>query len=102
MIYHSILPRDHTHSPFFSLHHLELNDQKHLTDEQMEFLEKFFKENPWADQAQLDAIVKATGFNETMVKVSGSICEEEEEDERDIHFHSDLRRTTTNEMEQCL
>ena len=47
----------------------ELSEQKHLTNEQIEFLEKFFKENPWADQAQLDAIVKATGLNETMIKV---------------------------------
>lgn len=44
-------------------------DQKHFSAEQIDFLDKFFKENPWADNAQIESIVKATGCNESMIKV---------------------------------
>ena len=77
----------------------ELNDQKHLTNEQIEFLEKFFKENPWADQAQLDAIVKATGLNEPMIKVRRL---REERKTFSSRFSADLFGTTANEMESNL
>ena len=40
-----------------------------FSGEQLEFLDKFFKENPWADSAQFESIVKATGLTEAIVKV---------------------------------
>lgn len=43
-------------------------DQKHFSAEQIDFLDKFFKENPWAESAQLESIVKETGLNESMIK----------------------------------
>lgn len=44
-------------------------DYKHFSAEQINFLDKFFKENPWADSAQIESIVKATGLSETIIKV---------------------------------
>ena len=44
-------------------------DHKLFSAEQIDFLDKFFKENPWADNAQIESIVKATGFAETIIKV---------------------------------
>lgn len=44
-------------------------DQKHFSAEQIDFLDKFFKDNPWADNAQLESIVKATGLAEPIIKV---------------------------------
>lgn len=44
-------------------------DQKHFSAEQIDFLDKFFKENPWADNAQIESIVKATGLAEPVIKV---------------------------------
>ena len=44
-------------------------DQKHFSAEQIDFLDKFFKENPWADNAQIESIVKATGLPESTIKV---------------------------------
>lgn len=35
----------------------------------MKFLDKFFKDNPWADQTQVESIVKATGLAESVIKV---------------------------------
>lgn len=43
-------------------------DQKHFSAEQIDFLDKFFKENPWAESAQIESIVKETGLTETMIK----------------------------------
>ena len=48
---------------------LEMLDQKHFSAEQIDFLDKFFKENPWADNAQIETIVKATGLTELIIKV---------------------------------
>lgn len=45
-------------------------DQKHFSAEQIDFLDKFFKENPWAETAQIDAIIKETGLAESTVKVN--------------------------------
>lgn len=58
--------------PFFFL--LILNgilvlDLVEYSKEQIDILDKFFKENPWADHAQIESIVKQTGFNETIIKV---------------------------------
>ena len=44
-------------------------DQKHFSAEQIDFLDKFFKDNPWADNAQIESIVKATGLAEPIIKV---------------------------------
>ena len=44
-------------------------DHKHFSAEQIDYLDKFFKENPWADHAQIESIVKQTGFNEIIIKV---------------------------------
>ena len=44
-------------------------DQKHFSAEQIDFLDKFFKDNPWADNAQIESIVKATGLTESIIKV---------------------------------
>ncbi len=56
---------------FCSVFSRELNvlDLVECSKEQMEFLDKFFKDNPWADNAQIDAIVKQTGLNERIIKV---------------------------------
>jgi len=40
-----------------------------FSKEQLEFLDKFFKDNPWADNAQIESIVKQTGLNELIIKV---------------------------------
>ncbi len=41
-----------------------------FSKEQLEFLDKFFKDNPWADDnAQIESIVKQTGLNELIIKV---------------------------------
>ncbi len=40
-----------------------------FSKEQLEFLDKFFKDNPWADTAQIESIVKQTGLNELIIKV---------------------------------
>jgi hypothetical protein len=48
---------------------LNVLDLVECSKEQMEFLDKFFKDNPWADNAQIDAIVKQTGLNERIIKV---------------------------------
>jgi hypothetical protein len=39
-----------------------------FSKEQIDFLDKFFKDNPWADNAQIESIVKQTGFNESIIK----------------------------------
>jgi hypothetical protein len=44
-------------------------DHKHFSAEQIDFLDKFFKDNPWADNAQIESIVKATGLAESIIKV---------------------------------
>jgi len=44
-------------------------DEKYFSNEQIEFLDKFFKDNPWADNAQIDSIVKQTGLTESIIKV---------------------------------
>ncbi|CAF3349161.1 unnamed protein product [Rotaria socialis] len=49
-------------------HHNDLLDQKHFSIEQIEFLDKFFKDNPWADHAQIESIVKQTGLTESIIK----------------------------------
>lgn len=48
-------------------------DQKHFSAEQIDFLDKFFKDNPWADNAQIESIVKATGLTESIIKVRKEI-----------------------------
>jgi hypothetical protein len=45
-------------------------DHKHFSAEQIDFLDKFFKDNPWADNAQIESIVKATGLTESIIKVT--------------------------------
>lgn len=45
-------------------------DHKHFSAEQIDFLDKFFKENPWADNAQIETIVKSTGLPEITIKVT--------------------------------
>ncbi|CAF3629107.1 unnamed protein product [Rotaria sp. Silwood1] len=49
-------------------HHNDLLDQKNFSNEQIDFLDKFFKDNPWADNAQIEAIVKQTGLTESIIK----------------------------------
>ena len=44
-------------------------DHKHFSAEQIDFLDKFFKDNPWADNAQIETIVKSTGLPEITIKV---------------------------------
>lgn len=44
-------------------------DYKHFSTEQICFLDKFFKDNPWAENAQMESIVKATGLTESIIKV---------------------------------
>ena len=44
-------------------------DHKLFSAEQIDFLDKFFKDNPWADNAQIESIVKATGLTESVIKV---------------------------------
>jgi hypothetical protein len=46
-----------------------MHDHKHFSAEQIDFLDKFFKDNPWADNAQIESIVKATGLTDTIIKV---------------------------------
>lgn len=48
---------------------LDLLDQKHFSNEQIDFLDKFFKDNPWADHAQIESIAKQTGLAESIIKV---------------------------------
>lgn len=48
---------------------LDLLDEKYFTNEQIEFLDKFFKDNPWADNAQIESIVKQTGLTDSIIKV---------------------------------
>lgn len=48
-------------------------DLAELTREQREFLEKFFKENPWMENVSIDIIGKQTGFPESMIKVRSMI-----------------------------
>ena len=48
---------------------LDLSGQKHYSNEQIDFLDKFCKDNPWADSTQIESIVKHTGLSELMVKV---------------------------------
>ena len=52
---------------------LDLLDQKHFSTEQIDFLDKFFKDNPWADNAQIESIVKQTGLTESIIKVINNI-----------------------------
>jgi hypothetical protein len=55
-----------------TLFHFDLDftiDPKQCSSEQIDFLDKFFKDNPWADSAQCESIVKATGLTESIVKV---------------------------------
>ncbi len=47
-----------------------MHDQKLFSAEQIDFLDKFFKENPWADNAPIESIVKATGLTESIIKVT--------------------------------
>jgi hypothetical protein len=47
-------------------------DHKHFSAEQIDFLDKFFKDNPWADNAQIESIVKATGLAESIIKVNNN------------------------------
>jgi hypothetical protein len=49
---------------------IDMHDYKHFSAEQINFLDKFFKENPWAENAQIESIVKATGLTESIIKVS--------------------------------
>ncbi|CAF2693389.1 unnamed protein product [Rotaria sp. Silwood2] len=49
-------------------HHIEMLDYKHFSAEQINFLDKFFKDNPWADNAQIESIAKATGLSESIIK----------------------------------
>lgn len=51
---------------------LDLLDQKHFSNEQIDFLDKFFKENPWAENAQIESIVKQTGLAESIIKVKNN------------------------------
>lgn len=44
-------------------------DLVEYSKEQIEFLDKFFKDNPWADHAHIELIVKQTGLNEIIIKV---------------------------------
>lgn len=55
---------NHHHHP----HPIEMLDHKHFSAEQIDFLDKFFKENPWADNAQIETIVKSTGLPEITIK----------------------------------
>jgi hypothetical protein len=47
-------------------------DHKQFSAEQIDFLDKFFKENPWAETAQVELIVKETGLTESIIKVRDS------------------------------
>jgi hypothetical protein len=44
-------------------------DLLEFSKEQIDFLDKFFKDNPWADHAQIETIVKQTGLTESIIKV---------------------------------
>ncbi|CAF1392474.1 unnamed protein product [Rotaria magnacalcarata] len=59
----------HHHGSRMSHHHMDMHDHKHFSAEQINFLDKFFKENPWAENAQIESIVKATGLTESIIKV---------------------------------
>lgn len=70
-------------------------DLAELTREQQEFLEKFFKDNPWMENVSIDVIGKQTGLPESMIKVRSIISIHS-------HFHSSsssagLSRTTSIE-----
>ena len=74
-------------------------EQKHFSAEQIDFLNKFFKDNPWAETAQLESIVKETGLTESIIKVKQT--NREWSDQR-VHlsiFLLGLSRSTTSEME---
>jgi hypothetical protein len=43
-------------------------DLGEYSKEQNEFLDKFYKDNPWADNAPIDIIVKQTGLSESIIK----------------------------------
>ncbi|CAF0739657.1 unnamed protein product [Adineta steineri] len=58
----------HHHHGSRTNHPIEMHDQKHFSAEQIDFLDKFFKDNPWADNAQIESIVKATGLTESIIK----------------------------------
>jgi hypothetical protein len=61
-------------------------DEKYFSNEQIEFLDKFFKDNPWADNAQIDSIVKQTGLTESIIKVKSP-----PPPKKNLHFfHIDL------------
>ena len=74
-------------------------EQKHFSAEQIDFLNKFFKDNPWAETAQLESIVKETGLTESIIKVKQT---NREWSDHNVHlsiFLLDLSRSTTSEME---
>ncbi|CAF1162065.1 unnamed protein product [Adineta ricciae] len=58
----------HHHHGSRPSHHIQMQDQKAFSAEQIDFLDKFFKDNPWADSAQIESIVKATGLTELVIK----------------------------------
>ena len=70
-------------------------DQKHFSAEQIDFLDKFFKDNPWAETAQLESIVKETGLTDSIIKVKDTNREEGSW----IVLSSGLSRSTASEME---
>lgn len=75
----------------------EMLDLKHVSAEQIDFLDKFFKENPWAENAQVDSIVKETGLAASMVKVTSHIAGLFVPIESS--HSSGLRRATARQME---
>jgi hypothetical protein len=61
-------------------------DHKLFSAEQIDFLDKFFKDNPWADNAQIESIVKATGLAESVIKVEQEIVKKEKKKKFDLEF----------------
>ncbi len=65
-------------------------DLGEFSKEQNEFLDKFFKDNPWADNAPIDIIVKQTGLTESIIK--GYI------DQRRMKWYSSNNYLNSNEF----
>jgi type IV secretory pathway VirD2 relaxase len=76
-------------------------DHKLFSAEQIDFLDKFFKDNPWADNAQIESIVKATGLAESVIKVEQEIVKKERKKNKEVQFgiFIGLYRSTSCEME---
>jgi hypothetical protein len=76
---------------------VDLPDQKHFSSEQIDFLDKFFKDNPWADSAPVESVAKATCLTDSIIKVGpfvGDACPHT----RSRQAYVDQRRAKWNSM----